>query len=239
MNEIKQLQVRIAALERRQKIVRLGCVALIIVLAASWGLTSSFAQSRTQNILRVRGLIIEDENGKARILLGAPIPTVAERKRRDISIGMVLLDQSGVDRLQVGAPLPGPQMRGVVSQRISPTTGLVFNGTDGNERGGLGVQDEGTAAFGLDFPNGREGVHLAVSPRLGFAGVLIHAQDGSREERSTLGVTKDGRTLLKLSDASGRDRVTVAVTADANEFQVAEPGNQQARDILKAIPPSK
>jgi hypothetical protein len=211
MDDIRQLQLRIAALERRQRVFRLvGSLGLIVALVASWGLSNVFAQPRTQSILRVRGLIIEDENGKARILLGAPIPAVADRKRRDTAIGMVVLDQSGLDRLQVGTPLPGPQMRGIVSERISPTTGLVFNGTDGNERGGLGVQDEGTAAFGLDFPNGREGVHLAVSPRLGFAGLLIHAEDGSREERATLGVTKDGKTSLKLSDPSGQDRMTIA-----------------------------
>jgi hypothetical protein len=127
----------------------------------------------------------------------------------------------------------------VVSERVSPTTGLVFNGIDGNERGGLGVQDEGTAAFGLDFPNGREDVHLAVSPRLGFAGLLIHAEDGTREERSTLGVTRDGATLLKLTDSAGQERMTMTVGTTSNEFKVSDPGNKQPRDVLQAIGASR
>lgn len=237
IDEIRLLQLRITALERSQKLFAfLGCLILLVVFAGTWVLTKRPAPHGTQSILRVRGLVIEDDKGRARILLGSPVPVVADRKRRDATTGIVVLDEGGLDRLQMGSPLPGPQIRGVVGQRISPTTGLVFNGIDGNERGGLGVQDEGTAAFGLDFPNGREGVHLAVSPRLGFAGILIHAEDGSRDERATLGITKDGNTSLKLTDPFGQQRMTIAVRPDANEFKVSEPGQHEAKDILKSIP---
>src|SRR4051812_1172656 len=55
------------------------------------------AQS-TPATMRVRGLIVEDDQGRPRIVMGAPFPNVAERSRKDPPTNaMVFLDESGHD----------------------------------------------------------------------------------------------------------------------------------------------
>jgi hypothetical protein len=48
----------------------------------------------------LEGSIIEDERGRARIILGAPLPAVAERKRQGpLTNSMIFLDVLGFDQL--------------------------------------------------------------------------------------------------------------------------------------------
>src|SRR5439155_3003982 len=106
---------RLARLERRLRFFE------IAVLLLSLGLTlviwmhlrsPSARADDSSKILRVRGLIVEDGHGRARILLGAPVPRVKDRKRTDDAAGLIVLGETGAERVAVGYPTPAPQIGG-------------------------------------------------------------------------------------------------------------------------------
>jgi hypothetical protein len=136
----------------------------------------------------VRGLIIEDEKGRERILLGAPVPKVPGRKRRDETSGLIVLGENGADRVAVAAPTPDPQIKGEVSKRIGAAAGLVLDDKDGNERGGFGVLDnDSRVVLGLDYPAG-EAITLAVIPE---EGASLQVKDTKTLVRAALVERKD------------------------------------------------
>lgn len=103
MNELEELRCRLAIVERRQRTVRVICFLAAVLLGVSVLIVRVTAQSQRSNVLRVRGLIIEDERGRARVLLGAPFPAIRERKRQDSTTeAMIFLDENGNDRLTLG-----------------------------------------------------------------------------------------------------------------------------------------
>lgn len=127
----------------------------------------------------MRGLIIEDEAGRERILIGAPIPEAANRVRTDearvrelwgprfpdleqymgwyrdyqhSTNGILILSDDGFDRLILGDPVPDPN----IGKRIGPNTGLLVNDPEGFERSGYGLIDvEGRYRVGLGIDSNR------------------------------------------------------------------------------------
>lgn len=123
---LKQLQ----ELKNRYKKLKLFlvgfiCIGLIGVLSFGFTRTNKF------DLIRAKGIIIEDENGKDRILIGAPIPYSKDRVRTDTNqvrkyfasdiypkdpnkymewykkyrhsaFGMVVLNDKGIDVMQLG-----------------------------------------------------------------------------------------------------------------------------------------
>ncbi|MBM2813119.1 MAG: hypothetical protein HW416_3878 [Chloroflexi bacterium] len=175
------------------------CVTAALLLAVVVGF-----RHPTAEVLRVRGLIIEDSTGRARVLLGAPVPQIGERARRDGGIGMIVLSESGNDRLAVGY-YPSPQMGGRVSQRIASAVGFAINDSAGNERTGYGYLDNGRVVLGLDYPNGREAVSLVVYPD-GFAGMMVGSSQGKGYERVGLGVSNaENRAFIKIANEANSD----------------------------------
>ncbi|MYA64844.1 MAG: hypothetical protein F4139_05145 [Gemmatimonadetes bacterium] len=156
----------------------------------------------TDGVLRVRGLIIEDEAGRERILIGAPIPEADNRVRTDearvrevwasryddgeaymgyyqdydhAANGIVILSEDGFDRVVLGDPVPDPN----IGKRIAPSTGLVINDMQGFERTGYGVLVvDGTyrVVLGLDSNRGREGLVLMLEDD-GLVGVSVGQGD--------------------------------------------------------------
>ncbi|MDE2796726.1 MAG: hypothetical protein OXL34_18065 [Gemmatimonadota bacterium] len=155
------------------------------------------------DVLRTRGLIIEDEAGRERILIGAPIPEAANRVRTDEARvrevwasryedgeaymgyyqdyrheanGILILSEDGFDRVVLGDPVPDPN----IGRRIAPSTGLVINDMQGFERTGYGVLVvDGTyrVVLGLDSNRGREGLVLMLEDD-GRVGVTVgHGDD--------------------------------------------------------------
>ena len=144
-----------------------------------------FVRSGTpaDGVLRARGLIIEDEAGRERILIGAPVPEAANRVRTDEARvqevwasrypdadgymgyyqgyshetnGLLILSEDGFDRLVLGDPVPDPN----IGRRIAPSTGMVINDLEGFERMGYGfkvVNGLGRVGFGSrhgSYPGG-------------------------------------------------------------------------------------
>lgn len=213
-DEIKQLSKQVAYL-------KYYAVASSIVLA--FFLFSAF-QRNTQNfdVIRAKGIIIEDSTGRDRILIGAPIPSSKDRVRTDTAlvrkhwakrfqngdqymqwyknyyhgaVGMVVMNENGFDRLAMGDRLPDPN----TGKRMFEIAGLTWNDREGWERGGLGVNTakDGTArtAVGLDDDNG-EAVHL-VALEDGTKGLIVGGETGSL----LIGMSKKNGQWFQNKDA--------------------------------------
>jgi len=83
--------------------------------------------------------------------------------------GIVIVDEQGHERIAIGSPMPDPKN----SKRRSPSTGMVINDVEGNERFGVGLADDGLMGMGFDAPPGtgdprnRERINLVSDPRGG------------------------------------------------------------------------
>jgi hypothetical protein len=233
---------RIEFLERRLRIFQLAvALGLLACLPLGYFLLQprSASADGSGQVLRVRGLIIEDAQGRPRILLGAPVPKVSGRKRQDQDTGIILVGENGADRVAIGIPTPAPQSGGKVGQRISPGAGLVVNDPDGNERGGIGVLDNGRGAVCLDYPEpiSRDAICLGVLPE-GLAGLLINAPTGDNGERAMMAVLKDGTSFLKLADTGGNERTMLVVKGESPaQFLVLDPNTKSQLDVLSKIKP--
>jgi len=170
------LEERIEALERRSRRYASATIVLGITLVTL--LVSGFATRRadSEHVLRAKGLVIEDAQGRPRVLLGAPFPDVRERIRSDAaSTAMIFLDEQGHDRLTLGEALPA-QLEGKVSKthrRIGSSFGVIIHDLQGNERGGLSFLSNGRAALALDYP-GRDAIGLSVDDTLNRAEFMIN-----------------------------------------------------------------
>ncbi|MDX1624649.1 MAG: hypothetical protein R3199_11805 [Gemmatimonadota bacterium] len=109
-----------------------------LLLALSLGA----APEAPDDVLRVKGLVVEDEEGRPRIVLGAPVARVEGRRRTDPSVGLLVLDENGVDRVSVGAPTTAPRAGGRVHERIGDAAGIEINDEAGNERAGFATWRE-------------------------------------------------------------------------------------------------
>ena len=196
--KISFMENQIVQLKKQMRYMQIGlvsCLAVIGLLFIS-GFTNS--NSRTFDIIRAKGIVIEDETGKDRILIGAPLPTSKDRvlsnqdkfeasfgkydpknkwsapykDLRTTANGMIVLDKDGNDIVVFGEDLPvvnGGKRIGI------KTDGFMLNGLKGRERGGFGVitKEDGSqqVGLGLDTPK-NEGVILAVND--GLTAVLIN-----------------------------------------------------------------
>ena len=175
----------------------------------------------TDDVLRVRGLVIEDDAGRERILIGAPIPEAANRVRTDearvreiwgprfpdeeqymgyyqdydhSTNGLVILSEDGFDRLVLGDPVSDPN----IGKRIGPSTGLVINDAEGFERSGYGLLEVNgvyRVVLGLDSDRAREGLVLILDDQ-GTVGV--HVGDG--QDRIFLGNAPTGFGMPGLEE---------------------------------------
>ncbi|WP_412476222.1 hypothetical protein [Flavobacterium sp. TBRC 19031] len=184
LNQLQKIEDRY----RRMKQLFIVFVSLTVVVVFVMG----FAEREQFTLIRTKGIIIEDEKGKDRILIGAPIPYSKDRVRTDTSLvrkyfasainpenpdqymdwyknyrhsafGMVIMNENGLDVLQLGDKLSDPN----VGRRIFLPTGVLLNNQKGLEVGGFGTHtfDDGRSgvALGLDDPeNGREAFHAVV-----------------------------------------------------------------------------
>ncbi len=192
-NTTQPVQTRIRLLERRLYFAYLIIVIVILIQAGTFIWSPAQASNElvdnSNKIIKTRGIIIVDEQGRERILLGAPIPAAKNRVRTDLAKvekiwgpqlggqqymnyyknynhnvnGMLVLNENGIDRLAIGDHLPDPN----IGKRIGENdTGLIWNDDDGFERGGLGilkVKGKYRVVLGMDSEkSGSEGLTLSL-----------------------------------------------------------------------------
>lgn len=195
--------------------VMLFLFALVVVFAlyicmSLLNLVDNNTLSIKDEVLYTKGIVVLDEEGKERVLIGAPIPKSKDRVRDDLekvkkawgddfpeayldwykdynheNYGMLILDENGFDRLAVGDPTPDPN----IGKRIGPATGIVINDEKGFERSGYGllnVKGTNRMVLGLDRNNGTEGLSLFVNDE-GNSGLIMSSETG----KIFLGKTKE------------------------------------------------
>ena len=157
---------------------------LLFVLIIVGGIFLS-VQNSSDDVLYTRGIVIIDESGNERILIGAPIPKSKDRIRDDLKkaqavwgeelelnkewdwfeemnhdcFGMLILDENGHDRLAIGSPTPDPN----IGLRVGPATGIEINDEKGYERSGysyMPIGDGSRVVLGLDRPGSAEGGNI-------------------------------------------------------------------------------
>jgi hypothetical protein len=182
----KLLKKELQQLKFYSRIKDIFFVITIVFLAVI--LSLKLNNNKLDKIIRVQGIIVEDVNGKERILIGAPIPYAINRARTDTAKiketwgkkfgekymgwykdysheanGMVILDENGWDKIIVGDPVPDP----IIGKRIGNSTGIIINDKSGLERTGYGILDvngEDRVVLGLDRSNVTEVATLSVMP---------------------------------------------------------------------------
>jgi hypothetical protein len=218
---LKQLQ-EIQYRYKRMKQFFIGFVSLTLIGIFGFG----FVKTDKFGLIRAKGIIIEDENGKDRILIGAPIPPSKNRVRTDTNLvrkyfageiypkdpnkymewykkyrhsafGMVIMNEKGIDVMQLGDQLSDPN----VGKRIFLPTGILLNNQKGLEVAGFGTHtfDDGRSgvALGLDDPgNGREAFHASVLSD-GTRALILQDSNG----KLVLGFGKPNNDLFRNKDS--------------------------------------
>jgi hypothetical protein len=125
------LSARLTRLERTVRRTRLFAAAAGLGLLATWatGATPQIG-ALNQDVVRARGLIIEDQQGRERIVLGAPMPDGRQYT------GMKILNPDGAEQFGLGLKLDGSVSMGFDTR---PGTGDQRN----RERLNMGVTTTG------------------------------------------------------------------------------------------------
>ena len=206
---------RLAALERKTLRLRILCLSqlgLLLVFGFA-GINNTQVEAKSSDkILRARGLVIEDGEGRPRILVGAPFPAVRTRNRQDsTTTAMLFLDAQGHDRLTLGEE-PEPQVGGRVitnAHRIAPGFGVVIHDGEGNERGAYGWLANGRALITLDRP-GLDAWAAVVDDKTGFAGMRIeYPPEVARDSNGIEIGTNGGNAFFRLLDTKEKERAVL------------------------------
>jgi hypothetical protein len=195
-----------------------SCFALIFIF-----ITLAFTSGQQKfGIIRVKGIVVEDSEGRDRILIGAPLPASPHRVRTDTAlvrkywarnyrnpdqfmqwyqdyrhsaIGMAVMNEQGFDRVLIGDQLPDPNS----GKRMFEAAGLTWNDREGWEKGGAGVNTtaDGTArsVMGVDDNDG-EAVHI-VALEDGTKALMIGGENG----RLMIGMSKPNGPWFQNKEA--------------------------------------
>jgi hypothetical protein len=232
---------RLARLERRVRRLQGAAAALagtllVTLLVAMRARSAETAGAPAADVLRVRGLVVEDAEGRPRVVLGAPVGELPGRRRADASTGLLVLDEDGDDRLSVGSPTIAPQVAGRLYERVAAGTGLVVNDDKGNERAGFGHLANGRVVLGLDHERG-EGVVLFIDSDNGYQGLLVNGPSGEGStQRLFLGTSVEGGQasggVLVLNNEDASRHTMVAGQGRANlPTVVVHKDGEPARDL--------
>src|SRR5262245_46440421 len=147
VSQILALDQAVRELRAQNRRLRLLAVAAMlgVILLGGAALAERLAGQR---LVRTRGIVIEDDAGHDRILIGAPVPWSADRVRTDVvkaeaawgarlggdkfrenyakldhgASGLLFLDEHGFDRLVVGDKAPDPN----TGKRLVDPTGMAW-----------------------------------------------------------------------------------------------------------------
>lgn len=203
--------------KRYNRLKRLTFGFFIVTLVALVSL--GFAQNNTFGVIRVKGIVVEDDRGRDRILIGSPIPYSKDRVRTDTAKvrkywgksyeemenqymgwykkykhstdGIVVMNEDGFDRVLVGDDLADPN----IGQRMFQMAGILWNDKQGWELGGAGVNTlkngKARSVMGVDSEEG-EAVHL-MALEDGTKGIVINDASG----RLLIGTSQANGSLYK------------------------------------------
>lgn len=212
----KQLIERLEKLERKHLRLKYGFGVTILFLTLFFIMAFSNRNSDDKEILKAKGLIIVDEQGKPRIILGAPINKLEDRKRTDNLFGISYLDSNGIDRLTFGQE-PAPMTSEGLKERRTQGVGILIHDKEGIERGGYGVLDDDMALLTLDWPKTGEAIALSSGNDFSGIGVFHKSKIGEYREALTIGnIASKKQTFIKVVDTTYTDRFRLEANGTEN-----------------------
>lgn len=191
-NKVKRLQYYLAA--------SILMLLLLIIIPLKSG---------SQDLIRTKGLIVEDAAGKPFLMMGNPIPREHARKRKDSLCGLVFVDDKGIDRLFLGRD-GKLQIGGELVERNAEGWSFVINDTLGDERGGFGFADEyDRIGLGLDYggKQGLEAIYLSAAQKQAYITINADVTKGTRDRIVLWHDTNADLSQIKLGDDSADDRL--------------------------------
>lgn len=229
----KEILEKLQQIEKRYrnlKYLLAGFITITVITLISF----RYIHVKKSDIIRVKGIIVEDENGKDRILIGSPVPHSKYRVRTDSSLvrkywasqfknpdeymewykgyknslnGIVFMNEEGFDEVLVGENLSDAN----VGKRMFECNGIIWNNKKGWERGGAGVNttDDGKSrpTIGLDDDSG-EALHM-ICLEDGSKALIISDEDGSirigmSKKPGELFQNKESFTGIKYASNDGK-----------------------------------
>jgi hypothetical protein len=89
-SEPQELQNRLASLEKQLRHHRRWTLALLTLLGAA--MAAAWVPGRRDRAIRARSITIEDEAGRDRMVIAAPVPDPREGERVSAVVGLVIND---------------------------------------------------------------------------------------------------------------------------------------------------
>jgi hypothetical protein len=245
-DEIDMTERRMRRMERGLLVLTFlsSCFATTTFLLAWRQYTQhSVLAAESPQVLHLRGLVIEDDRGRARILLGSPFPVVADRQRHDATTtAMVFLDEQGHDRFSIGEKMT-PQIDGEIPrnyEKLSTGFGLTLYDSLGNDRGGMGFLSNGNnvsrAVFGLDRPKG-DAIGAIVDDTSGFAGLvaMYPPREIGVEATGILLGTQGDKAYLSMQDTKNMPSTSLSVGSEPNpSLQVFDRKGKPGPNLLRS-----
>lgn len=231
---------RLGSLESKTRRLQHLCwiqTIILVVIGVSATISHSVSAANSPRVLKAHGLVIEDDQGHARLIMGAPLPDVDGRKRRgSLTNSIVFLDEQGNDRLTLGEG-PNPQAQGKILHRIATFFGVLIHDNHGNERGGYGWLSNGRAVVTLDRP-GLDAWAAVVDDKTGFAGMRVeYAPDIANDKTGIEIGTQGSHALLRFMDIKERDRAVFRLGDDGvPNFRVSDGTGRSTQDLLHSEP---
>jgi hypothetical protein len=207
----EELMDRIYKLENELKSTKYLVIFLILMFIILAYQYISVQQKNTISVemVRTRGLVIQDQKGNDVILMGYPIPYSEARKRTDPVDGFLMVDKNGTDRLFMGKA-GALQVNGELFNRIDQGWGFMVNDSRGNERGHFSMLDSlNSIILGMDYPTG-EGIMVVAQPDNAF--IVINADtSGTARERIILRHEMNGteENFIKIGNEQSKGRVII------------------------------
>jgi hypothetical protein len=244
-DEIDVMERRIRRMERGLVVLTFLCscfATTTVVLASRQYTPHSVLAAESPQVLHLRGLVIEDGQGRARILLGSPFPVVPDRQRHDATTtAMVFLDEQGHDRFSIGEEMT-PQIDGEIPrnyEKLSTGFGLTLYDQLGNDRGGMGFLSNGSnvsrVVFGLDRPKG-DAIGAIVDDTTGYAGLVAMyppRQVGVEATGILLG-TQGNKAYLSMQDTKNMPSTFLSVGSEPDpSFQVFDRKGKPGPNLLR------
>jgi hypothetical protein len=204
---VESLRLEFARYRTRARLIQLSLAVLIL---GAW--TNGAGRG---DVLRVRGLIVEDSLGRARVVIGAPM-ALPGRTAGTSGAGIAVLTTEGRLQVAMGAPTPAPQISGRVVTRVAANAGFVIADPNGDERGGMATFADGRSNVCLDYTAGvKEAACLSVAPSDQYAGLVVNGLPSERAfDRVTALVTSGGGAVMKIATPSGRESAILTSQGD-------------------------
>jgi hypothetical protein len=236
MIEENVARTRIEEVERSLRRTRIALYAiaglLVVVLGAGWRDAGQDPQ-----VIKARGLVIVDSEGKERIVLGAPASAISKGVQKGAGCSIVLLDADGRARLLVGENTAF--VRDGRTHARERGYAVLVHDAKGDERGGFGCFDGGKTVIALDRKSPEaDGIGMMVDDSIDWAGLAVYhkLREGNHVQAMALGVQKGG-CYLNMDDRSGNRRMSFELPPDGDpQLQLFDTAGKLQRDALESRP---